>query len=178
MKSKHLILFGIILYASLFLLGASFGVTNFDRLVLGEGNFGTDPNTTADLTFQNDEYISNETNGTLDIGSANFTMTGDMTGLDSVSTTKLYAGSSFSVGSNVGAADTFGVTWASNNQELMDTVTVTNGLTTSVYLVSIKKASAPVAGDLIGWAAIAGKLVVYRVDTTTSNLGYSWIKIK
>jgi len=50
--------------------------TNYDRIVLGEGNYGTDPNPTADITGQNDEYISNSTNGAWDFGSASLTTTG------------------------------------------------------------------------------------------------------
>lgn len=39
--------------------------SNFDRLVLGSGNYETDPNSTADITFQNDEYLTNYTDGTI-----------------------------------------------------------------------------------------------------------------
>ena len=53
--------------------------SHMDRLVLGSGNYGTDPNSTADLTFQNDEYISNATDGTLDFGAANLVTTGYVT---------------------------------------------------------------------------------------------------
>jgi len=55
---------------------ASGQASNFARIVLGTANYGTDPNTTADITFQNDEYISNATDGTLDFGAALFTTTG------------------------------------------------------------------------------------------------------
>lgn len=55
---------------------ASGQASNFARIVLGTANYGTDPNTTADITFQNDEYISNATDGTLDFGSANLATTG------------------------------------------------------------------------------------------------------
>jgi len=57
------------------LLAAS---TNFDRLVLGSGNYGEDPNPTADITLQNDEYISNYTDGTIDFGAANLLTTGTL----------------------------------------------------------------------------------------------------
>lgn len=50
--------------------------SNFTRIVLGDSNFGSDPNTTADITGQNDEYISNYTDGSWDIGSANIVTTG------------------------------------------------------------------------------------------------------
>lgn len=57
-----------------------YGATNFDRLVLGTGNFETDPNPTKDLTFQNDEFISNDVNGRLDFGAANILTTGTVGG--------------------------------------------------------------------------------------------------
>ena len=50
--------------------------SHMDRIVLGSGNYGTDPNSTADLTFQNDEYVTNVTDGTLDFGAANMVTTG------------------------------------------------------------------------------------------------------
>ena len=75
-------MFFIVLTFALVVFLAYAGVTNFDRLVLGSGNFGTDPNSTADITFQNDEYISNATDGTLDFGAATLSTTGnfDITG--------------------------------------------------------------------------------------------------
>ncbi len=40
---------------AIFIMAMGGGASNFDRLVLGTGNFGTDPNSTADITLQNDE---------------------------------------------------------------------------------------------------------------------------
>lgn len=60
------------------------GATNFDRIVLGSGNYGEDPNTTADITFQNDEYITNSTDGTLDFGAANLTTTGAISNVGAI----------------------------------------------------------------------------------------------
>ena len=68
---------GLLLFVFFVLIYA--GATNFDRIVLGSGNYGTDPNSTADLTFQNDEYITNATDGVLDAGSANLTSDGTNT---------------------------------------------------------------------------------------------------
>jgi hypothetical protein len=68
---------GFLLFAFAIILLAA--ATNLDRLVLGSGNYGTDPNTTADITFQNDEYISNYVDGVLDAGSANLTSDGTNT---------------------------------------------------------------------------------------------------
>lgn len=68
---------GLILGATLtFIIGS--GATNFSRLVLGDSNFGSDPNTTADITLQNDEYISNYVNGRIDFGAANLLTTGTL----------------------------------------------------------------------------------------------------
>lgn len=69
---------GLILFVFFVVVFAA--ATNFDRLVLGSGNYGTDPNTTADITFQNDEYISNSTDGRLDAGAANLLTTGTIGG--------------------------------------------------------------------------------------------------
>lgn len=60
--------------------GPIFEATNLDRLVLGSANYGTDPNPTADITLQNDEYISNAVNGQIDFGAANLTTTGTLSG--------------------------------------------------------------------------------------------------
>jgi len=79
-KMYEVVKLGVVVLALLlvgFALGS--GATNFDRLVLGSGNYGTDPNSTADITFQNDEYIDNSTNGVLDVGSANITSDGSNT---------------------------------------------------------------------------------------------------
>ncbi len=255
-----------------------FGATNFDRLVLGEGNYGEDPNITADITGQNDEYWTNVTNGRWDAGSAdiytsgsisiagitmtgalatvtnitmtgdllgadsikgrtlyltedianvseitidtgavgvitnltitgtiltptNITMTGDLLGADSIKGRTLYltedianvtdiamAGAitgltnltmtgSIDADADVGGLDSFGVSWAGNNQETADTVTITGAGATDIFVVSINDPT-PVAADLLSWKAITNALIVYRVDTTTAGLPYSYIRIK
>lgn len=159
---KRIIL--IIVLFSITLLGfrSYYGATNFDRLVLGEANFGEDPNTTADITGQNDEYISNYTNGSWDFGSASLTTTGSVTG------------------SLAGDTNSFQKTSiaAGNNEKLYDTVTISGVTTSSVFLVSIKKAGLPVAANLLAWHVISGKLVVSRADTTTAGQTYSYLLIK
>jgi hypothetical protein len=172
MKIKSLILFGIILYASLF-IGASdnakeyiLGATNFDRLVLGEGNFGEDPNTTADITGANDEYISNVSNGSWNFGAADLTTTGVLT-----------AGS-VTLGATGGDTNSFQKTPDTNREKFYDTTTITGVTTSSVFIVSPKKAGVPVAGDLLAWHVITGKLVVSRADTTTSEPDYSWERLR
>lgn len=114
MKKRNKIILLLILPILVFgFIWGTSGATNFDRLVLGEANYGEDPNTTADITGQNDEYWSNYTNGRWDAGSAdiyttgslniagitmtgaiatitNITMTGDLLGADSVKARTLY----------------------------------------------------------------------------------------
>ncbi len=72
-------LLAILVFTVWFIGATGAGASNFDRLVLGSGNYGTDPNTTADITGQNDEYISNYVNGQWDFGAANLTTTGTIT---------------------------------------------------------------------------------------------------
>ena len=87
-----------IAFIVLALVGFSYyGATNFDRIVLGSGNFGEDPNTTADITGQNDEYISNYSNGTWDFGSATLSTSGTISSATSTPTT-LTVGNIFSFG--------------------------------------------------------------------------------
>lgn len=96
MTRNKLALIALILIA---LVGFSYyGATNFDRLVLGSGNYGEDPNSTADITFQNDEYITNSVDGTLDIGSANLTTTGTVTTTGTLAPTTVTLGNLFSFG--------------------------------------------------------------------------------
>ena len=63
--------------------GAAFATfpTRCIRLVLGEDNVSSvaDPSPTADIVGQNDEYISNSTDGTWDFGAANLSTTGTIT---------------------------------------------------------------------------------------------------
>lgn len=64
------LVFSLLLYA---------GVNHYDKLMLGEANYGQDMSpSTADIQFQNDEYISNYVDGTLDFGAANLTTTGTL----------------------------------------------------------------------------------------------------
>lgn len=76
--NKILLGFFLALFAVMLMAGA----TNFDRLVLGSDNYGADPNTSADIVFQNDEYVDNSTDGTLDFGAAILTTTGQISGGD------------------------------------------------------------------------------------------------
>lgn len=135
---------GLIALIVVALVGFSYyGATNFDRIVLGEGNFGTDPNTTADITFQNDEYISNSTDGTLDIGSANLTTTGTAT-ITTLSPTTLTLGNLFSFGARdsvrlQGVLDTLPLTGLGNiicirspNQDTVEVIT--GGVTGTMYI--------------------------------------------
>lgn len=81
---------GLIVFALFVIIYA--GATNYDRLVLGSGNYGTDPNTTADITLQNDEYISNSSDGQISFGAANLLTTGTIGG-------GVVTGTGFTIGS-------------------------------------------------------------------------------
>lgn len=157
MRNK-LIVIGLIVTA---IFGFSYyGATNFDRIVLGSANYSEDPNTTADITLQNDEYISNATDGTISFGSANVLTTGSITG------------------SLAGDTNSFQKTPDTNREKFYDTTTISGVTTSSVFTVSIKKAGLPVAGNLLAWHVISGKLVVSRADTTTTGQTYSYLQVK
>lgn len=57
--------------------------------------------------------------------------------------------------------------------------TISNATITSsdVFIVSINDAT-PVADDLLSWTAETGRLIVHRPAGTTSNLAYSYMRIK
>lgn len=136
--------------------------SNFDRLVLGSGNYGTDPNPTADITYQNGEYVSNAVDGQLDYGSANLITTGTISG-------KFIGGGwgQFKI-----------ITNSANNQSKFDTLTIAGVDTSYRYIATPLKTVVPVAGDLLACGTIAGKLIVSRADTTTANLKYSYVRVK
>lgn len=106
-------------------LGWFYGATNFDRIVLGSSNYETDPNSTADITLQNDEFISNASDGAISFGAANLSTTGTLaakattlTGLLTVDSTGLkfalktiVAGDSVFGRTFVDRADTVLKTW-------------------------------------------------------------------
>jgi len=164
MKNKILISF--LLCAVLFIfgwaLGSKTGASNFDRLVLGTANYGTDPNTTADITFQNGGYISNYTNGSIDFGSANVITTGTING-------KWIGG---------GWGQFKAITNSANNQNKYDTLTITGVDTSYRFTATPFKAGLPVAGDLLACNVITNKLIVERADTTTANLRYAYNRVE
>ena len=75
--------------------------SHMDRLVLGSGNYGTDPNTTADITGQYDEYWSNATDGTWDAGAANITNTGNITTTATLSAEQLTSTDDATIGDDL-----------------------------------------------------------------------------
>ena len=98
----------------LILLGAALAGrnTNFTRIVLGDSNRGLDPNPTADITLQNQEYISNYVDGQISFGAANLVTTGTLavTGATTVTGGLIYPSSSAVIYSKAGgiSADTVG----------------------------------------------------------------------
>lgn len=124
------------------------GATNLDRIVLGSANYGADPNTTADITMQNDEYISNATDGEVEIsGTLNLSAT-------------VYGENVFTT-----TAET-------------DTVTISGAAATDTYIITGEFTSAIDQQDILQWEAISGALVVHRMASGESALKYSWLRLK
>jgi len=146
MRNK-LIVIGLIVTA---IFGFSYyGATNFDRIVLGSANYSEDPNTTADITLQNDEYITNATDGVVSIVSPTLTLSSTVRGTDAFTTTATE-----------------------------DTVTISGATTADIYVVSGKYTAGVDQQDVLEWEALTGKLVVHRLASGESALGYSFIRIR
>lgn len=155
------------------------GATNFDRIVLGSGNYGSDPNSTADITLQNDEYISNSSDGTISFGSAilstsgalssgTIISSGDISGVDLIADS---AAGEIKLGVlSVGTA-------SFTTTDTEDTVVISGSLASDLYFLGINDAT-PVANDELSYTAVAGSLFVHRPAGTTSGLAYSWLRIK
>ena len=125
------------------------GVTNFDRLVLGSGNYGSDPNSTADITLQNDEYISNATDGVLELNAQ-----------------------TLNVNATVAGTDVFTTTAAA------DTVVVSGTLNTDIFVVSGVFTSAIDQQDILRVTAKTDTLIVSRMASGESALKYNWIRLR
>jgi len=151
-----------IFISSIFLVGwiVGGGASNFDRLVLGEANFGTDPNPTADITGVNDEYISNYSNGQWDFGAANLVSTGTL---------------------NVGALTT--TTFIKGRDTLngaVDSLKISTIASTDYLVYSIKWTSGVVMDtvDAIAPVFATGKLTLTRADATNGDLVYDYLIMK
>lgn len=119
MKLLKIVIVVVALLGLGFATGMLPGATNFDRLVLGSGNYGEDPNTTADITGQNDEYLSNYVNGEWSIGSAALNVGAAVAGIDSFTTTDAIDTIAIS---GVAAGDIFVFTeWVPNYSTALDT---------------------------------------------------------
>ena len=166
MKKSNLIIFILLGFCFQLFLGSvihNAGASNFDRLVLGSGNYGLDPNPTADITLQNGEYITNSTDGTIGFGSANLTTSGTITG------TAMFGGSWGQFGI---------ITNSANLQSKYDTITIAGCDTSYRYVATPIKSTAPVVGDLLSCKTISGKAIFVRADTTTANLPFSYCRVK
>lgn len=148
MKTKLLIIligFTTILFG--FVLA---GATNFDRLVLGSGNYETDPNTTADITLQNDEYISNATDGVMELNAATLNVNGTVAGTNVFTTTAA-----------------------------ADTVVISGTLSTDIFVVSGVYTSGTVdQQDVLQAYAKTDTLIVIRLASGESALKYNWIRLR
>lgn len=158
---KILIIIGLALLVGLgvgFIVGG--GATNFDRLVLGEANYGEDPNTTADITGQNDEYISNYTNGRWDFGAANLLTTGTIGGGALTTTSLKYGRDTLN-----GAVDSLKIS----------TIAATD------YIIIFPKYESGVVYDTIDAispACATGKLTLTRGDATNGDVVYDYLLLK
>lgn len=148
MKTKLLIMFvGLTAILFGFVLA---GATNFDRIVLGSGNYGTDPNTTADITFQNDEYISNATDGVIELNATTLNVNGTVAGTNVFTTTAA-----------------------------ADTVVIAGTLSTDIFVVSGVYTSGTVdQQDVLQAYAKTDTLIVIRLASGESALKYNWIRLR
>lgn len=138
--------------------------TNYDRIVLGSGNYGTDPNTTADLTLQNDEYISNAVNGTLDFGAANITTTGTVSGAAVTGSGNLKA-LSIQVGTPTGTPAS-GSLQVQNDTTLRSTLNVDGAAQFDNFLFVGTPTMTPAAGSV----GIQNNLIVGGTGSFDSNI--------
>jgi hypothetical protein len=157
---KTIIIVSLFLFVLLvgFIMGG--GASNFDRLVLGEANFGEDPNTTADITGQNDEYISNYTNGRWDFGSANLLTTGTL-GVGALTTTSLTKGRD----TINGAVDSLKISTIAATDYLVYSIKWVSGVTMDTV-------------DVVTPVFATGKLTFTRKDATNGDLVYDYLIMK
>uniref|UniRef100_A0A6H1ZP07 Uncharacterized protein n=1 Tax=viral metagenome TaxID=1070528 RepID=A0A6H1ZP07_9ZZZZ len=108
----------------------------------------------------------------VNVSDGNVTITDDLTvsGTTTLTTPRLasiYADSAVVIG-----VDAFTTTAET------DTVTIAGALATDIYIVSSKYTAGVDQQDILQWEALAGKLVVHRLASGESALGYTWIRIK
>ena len=125
------------------------GATNFDRLVLGSGNYSTDPNTTADITLQNDEYISNATDGVIELNAATLNVNATVAGTNIFATT-----------------------------DSADTVVISGTLSSDIFVVSGVFTAGVDQQDVLQVTAKTDTLIVTRMASGESALNYNWIRLR
>lgn len=197
MKKSNLIIFILLGFCFQLFLGSvihNAGATNFDRLVLGSGNYGLDPNPTADITGANGEYISNASNGSWNFGSANLTTSGIISSgstvlndslqgklfiLDSlrVGKTAVVVGNLYLRAGITGGTLTRG-THAFTTTATEDTVTISGAGTGDIYIVSMQYNAGVDQQDVLEWEALSGKLVVHRLASGETGAKWSWWRIQ
>ena len=116
--------------------------SHMDRLVLGSGNYGTDPNTTADITGQNDEYWSNATDGRWDAGAANLVTTGTLAAGATTITGALSATTDITATSSL-------ILGAQAHQEYVTKVTITTAQVKALNATPISLVATPGANYAI-----------------------------
>jgi len=167
MKKKNIIIFALVVF-SIGAMGFVFTdlQTNFERLVLGSANYGQDPNPTADITGQNDEQISNYTNGRWDFGAANILTTGTVGG-GAGTFTALNTFDSLQVKGvgRVGAIGT-GTVQPAYTQKF----SVTNGLLANVFAMFNSRGTSIAKVDSVGLATVVGLTTTGAITATSQTI--------
>jgi len=131
------------------------GATNFDRIVLGSGNYETDPNITADITLQNDEYITNGTDGTIDFGAANLLTTGNASITGNITDALGYRYSGFLTVATTDAT------------ELADTLKLAS---TKYALIKVRIAGSGADSVHVATGLLANQLYIFKAVHTDSSV--------
>ena len=123
--------------------------------------------TSGDVTVGDDLIVTDDVNITGDVSAAAISgTTGTFTGA-------LVLGTTVSLDSAV----TIGVD-AFTTTAQTDTVTIAGATTGDFYLVCGKYTAGVDQQDVLQWQAASGKLIVHRLASGESALGYTWIRFK
>ena len=133
------------------------GISNFDSITLDNDLIVGD-----DITVTDDVSIGGDLSLTGGLSSSTGTFTGAMV-----------LGTTVSLDSAV----TIGVD-AFTTTAQTDTVTIAGATTGDFYLVCGKYTAGVDQQDVLQWQAASGKLIVHRLASGESALGYTWIRFK
>ncbi len=155
---------GLLVFAFFVIVFAA--ATNYDRLVLGSGNYGTDPNPTADITLQNDEYITNSTDGQISFGAANLLTTGTLgAGATTISSLTLGAVSNTEFGYLDGVTSAIQTQLNAKAPLLNPTFTNIVNISDSLNVTGVTTAT----GGIVLGAALTGSAFTRGTDAFTTT---------